>query len=76
MSEWIVIAFMVLWIVLLVIMEFSHRQLNSRRSQMKNAFAEVFKEWAESCDWMGYREIPTEMYFDLANRLETVVKKE
>jgi len=60
-----------LWITVLILMEISHRKLNHRRAQLKNAFAEAFTEWANSCDWVGYREIPTEMYFDLANRLET-----
>jgi hypothetical protein len=70
MSEWIVVL-LGLWIVILGLMAISHRQLNRRQTQMKNAFATAFKEWAESCDWMGYDEIPTEMYFDLANRIET-----
>ncbi len=58
-----------LWIITLILMELSHRQLNRRRAQMKSAFAEAFTEWANSCDWLGYDEIPATMYFDLENRL-------
>ena len=73
MTDWAIIALLVLWVGLLAVMELSHRGLNRRRSQMKSAFAEAFTEWAESCDWLGYDEIPTEMYFDLAARLETAL---
>jgi len=63
-----------LWIVTLIIMELSHRQLNRRRKQLKNAFAEAFTEWSNSCDWLGYDEIPTSMYFDLVDRLAAAEK--
>ena len=59
-----------LWIIVLILMELSHRKLNRRRTQLKSAFAEAFIEWAESCDWLGYDEIPTPMYFDLVDRLD------
>ncbi len=58
-----------IWITVLILMELSHRQINRRRAQLKNSFAEAFTEWANSCDWLGYDEIPTTMYFDLVERL-------
>ena len=57
------------WIITLILMELSHRHLNDRQSQMKNAFAEAFTKWSNSCDWGGYDEIPASMYFDLVERL-------
>ncbi len=66
-----IIALTALWIIVLILMELSHRKLNRRRMQLKNAFAEAFTEWAESCDWLGYDEIPATMYFDLVARLAT-----
>ena len=67
-------ALIALWIIALVLMALSHRQLNNRRAQLKNAFAEAFTEWANSCDWLGYDEIPTTMYFDLVDRLTAAEK--
>ncbi len=64
-----IIALIGMWIIVLILMELSHRKLNRRRAQMKSSFAEAFTEWANSCDWLGYDEIPTTMYFDLVERL-------
>jgi len=36
------------------------------------AFFNAFQEWSLSNDWLGYSEIPREMYEDLIHRLELV----
>lgn len=38
------------------------------------AFRRVFNEWADSCDWAGYPEIPQAMYENLKDRLDRSVR--
>ena len=65
--------FMVIWLTLTLVfmglLQLSMTRRQQRIRDQKNAFATAFREWSDSCDWVGYREIPASMYFDLVEKL-------
>lgn len=72
-TEWTWIIVFAVWMTGTMIAYVAFCEWREHR-RWKAALKSVLREWAESCDWQGYAEMPDTMYENLCLRIEDGVR--